>query len=1121
MLVTRAVSVLGGEGEPRRALYGAVSGFGRVVATEFPALRVQMVDLAPGAPAAEELMAELTTADAQEEVTWRGGHRFVPRVIPAVSFPRAEGTSETAAESDTSPSEPPTPYAMRVSRQGDLGSVQARAVEGRPAGVGEVRIDVRYAALNFRDVLKAMGNYPVQDARLLALGDECVGRVREVGSGVTDLVPGDRVVLSGIGLLRSEVTLPASSICRVPEGVGLAAAAAFPVAHLTADYALRDVARIEPGETILVHSGAGGVGLAALRIAQSMGARVFATAGTPAKRELLRHLGAEHVMDSRLLTFADEIREYTSGRGVDVVLNSLAGQAMERSLSVLAPSGRFVELGRRDFFENTRIGLWPLRENCSYHAVDLGALFGRPEEVARRVARLLDEHGSSELPYPMRVVSVAGLPQELRRMSRGGHVGKIVLDLSDPGPVRRPRRPLTPRTDGSYLVTGAFGGVGRALARKLVKRGARHLVLVGRRGAHDEAGRDLLRELGDQGVEVLEALVDISDEEQVADFLHRVDATMPPLRGVFHLAMVLDDVTVLQLTAERLERVFRPKVHGAWNLHRLCRDRPLDLFVLFGSAAASFGNFGQAGYAAANAALDALSASRRASGLPATTVAWGMIGEVGCIAETPEIGESLERIGVQPLSNDDLWEALDAAVDDGMPNRIVLRSDWRRLARTLRASQRLPGLFAPLFEGASDETDVVASELAQALLAAEDPATRSRLTLGFVRGNVAAVLGTSPSMVHPERSLAEMGLDSLMGVELIDRISTQLGMSLPLTTLSADQSVATMAVRLESLIFSNSDGSGSGDPVGSSGRTLEPAPRTVHLAGDSGAPRIWCPHPAGGDLGIYAELAEALGEHCRVDGIESRLLAGGTEEFSTLDVMGAAYADIVVREQSSSEPVRLVGFSMGGLLALETARALEERGRTVDFVALLEYEPTPVAEDERVPRTARFLSVLLEHFRNRGLLGKNDQVVEFQPELLELTRAMVSGGDDGLSLFLEWLGEREVLSGASLPAPVEQLLRVMAAHLQLFAEPRSPHDLKAPTPIWLAETGLFVQAIDRATPGAGSAPGRPTVLPTDHYSIMTTPNVEIVADQLLALVRDGLTVPDPPLAVGEPRPHSV
>jgi NAD(P)-dependent dehydrogenase (short-subunit alcohol dehydrogenase family) len=372
---------------------------------------------------------------------------------------------------------------------------------------------------------------------------------------------------------------------------------------------------------------------------------------------------------------------------------------MVKSLACLAPGGRFLELGKRDLFDNTHVGLWPLRRNASYHAIDLSVLLTTPAARARRAATdastdvpqsmrfeslrtVFAAAAAGELtPLPVRVLPASRAADAFRLMAQGGHVGKVLLDFTQHGNrvKRTPRRPSF-RKEATYLVTGAFGGAGLMVASWLVDRGARHLALSSRHGPQSAAAYGQLEEFQRSGVDIRVFQCDVADAADLASMLDTIARDMPPLAGVFHLAMVLDDGRMLNLDRDRISRVIAPKLTGARNLHVHTRERPLQCFVLFGSVNASVGNSGQASYAAANAGLEQLARERRAAGLPATTIGWGMLGDAGYVAERPELVESVTQSGLSPLTTHDVREVLDFALTSEDAAIVAARVDWQRLS---------------------------------------------------------------------------------------------------------------------------------------------------------------------------------------------------------------------------------------------------------------------------------------------------------------------------------------------------------------------------------------------------------------------------------------------------------
>ena len=379
---------------------------------------------------------------------------------------------------------------------------------------------------------------------------------------------------------------------------------------------------------MLIHAAAGGVGLAAIQIAQRAGAEIFATAGSAEKHAHLRSLGVIHIMSSRSLDFCDQVMAATGGRGVDIVLNSLAGEFIPKSLAALAANGRFVELGKTDIWNAAQIAA--VRPDVSYHAFYLGERLDADPSFGNQMLRALvaDVESGALTPLPLRSFPISQAAAAFRYMAQARHIGKVVLrqprDQADGGAQIRP--------GGEYLITGGLGALGLAIAEGLAERGARHLTLVGRKAPSADAAARIAR-LESNGVHVRSESADIADASAVAAVLHQIDASGVPLVGIVHAAGVLEDGALMQQTWERFETVLTPKALGAWHLHRASVQRPLDFFVLFSSMSSVIGSPGQGNYAAANAFLDALAHARRAEGLPASSINWGPWSTAGMAAE--------------------------------------------------------------------------------------------------------------------------------------------------------------------------------------------------------------------------------------------------------------------------------------------------------------------------------------------------------------------------------------------------------------------------------------------------------------------------------------------------------
>jgi acyl transferase domain-containing protein/NADPH:quinone reductase-like Zn-dependent oxidoreductase/acyl carrier protein len=790
VLVTAGAQSAGGASAGIAVAQAPLWGLGRVLGYEQPELGCRLVDLSPvGGPAAfdddeiQALCKEVRVGDEETQVALRGPHRYVARLVRN-TWPGGQQEAPAAADAGDSTGTR-QPFRLECTSPGLLDSLHWAPLTRRAPGPGEVEIEVCAAGLVFRDVLVAMGVNVGQSGEA-TFGAECSGRVTAVGEGVTEFQVGDEVVAIGDSCLQSHITVPAYMVIPKPASLTFEEAAAIAVSYATAYYSLCTLARLQAGERVLIHSAAGGVGLAAVQIAQWIGAEIFATAGTDEKRALLRSLGVQHVMDSHSLAFTDQIRELTGGEGVDVVLNSLSGQAMELSLSTLRKYGRFVEIGKRDFFEGTRrLGLDHFQKALSFFAVDLKGLWhDRPTYVValkRETMSLFTAQGFAPLPHR------AYIPDEVadafRYMAQGKHIGKIIIkfDGQQPNVTAAPGEAVRFSGDATYLITGGLGGLGLAVAGWMANKGARHLVLTGRREPSGEAAQAIAA-IEERGATVVAAQADITDEDQTRKVFDMIAADMPPLRGVIHAAAVLDDGLAVQLTEERLLAVMAPKVAGAWHLHRLTESAVLDFFVLFSSAAGVLGSPGQANYCAGNTFLDALAHLRAAQGLPALSIDWGGWNEIGMAAQADNLGKRLATRGIRSMPPDQGLEALGRLLRRQDAQIAVVPFDFRRWCEFYPQARTQPVFteMRSLLDGTSSDHGDAA--VLQAIRAAAGP-DRRRLIRDYLSESAARILGFGSGQVSPERSLSSLGLDSLMALELRNAIEIGLGVAIPITSL--------------------------------------------------------------------------------------------------------------------------------------------------------------------------------------------------------------------------------------------------------------------------------------------------------------------------------------------------
>ncbi|KOX06595.1 hypothetical protein ADK65_01770 [Streptomyces sp. NRRL B-1140] len=749
---------------------GPYEGFVSVVQAEHPQLGARLIT---GEFDADELAA------TDDRVALHDGQRLVGR--------RTRGGGPTLPPATRSGGE--RPFRLTVARPGSFETLAARPLETTTPRAGQVTVRTSASALNFIDVMKALGVYPDASWDRSLLGLECAGVVTAVGADVTGIAPGDQVVACAFGALGSEVTADARHVVPVPEGLTDAQAAALPMVLVTAWYALIDRARLSPGETVLVHSATGGLGLAALQVARRAGAEVIATAGTEEKRAYLRGLGIRHVFDSRSLDWAGQVREATGGRGVDVVLNSLSGAALTLGLDVLAEDGRFIEVGKRDIYAESTIGLGAFRKAVTVSAVDIAGLLRRhPERFASVLGTVWRLLAAGEFtPLPVREFRFADAEGAFRTMARGEHIGKLVITSS---PVEVAPEPLPGdrfRPGGTYLITGGLGALGLSLSEHLAAHGAGALALLSRggpRSPEDMARIDAIRRGGTQ-VEIWSA--DVADPVRMRVVLDEIRSGLPPLRGVFHAAGVLADATLANVDSALIDRALRPKADGARVLHELTAADGLDLFVLFSSAAAYVGTAGQAAYAAANSALDSLARERRAAGLPALSVQWGPVSGGGLAAEG---SDRLAARGLGSITPAECWSALHRflAADEDVVGCLAL--DPARWLEMYPAAAALPS-WQPL--AATGAATVPAGP---GNLSAEQVAA-------LTRDEAALVLRLAPEKITPDVPLRSLGMDSLMSLELRSRLETALGLRLSPTLLWKHGTLARLVPALTALVGAN------------------------------------------------------------------------------------------------------------------------------------------------------------------------------------------------------------------------------------------------------------------------------------------------------------------------------
>ncbi len=720
--------------------------------------RFVLVDLDDESPAA--LPAALATGEPQ--LALRAGIAYAPRL------------ARIATDGALIPPAVPA-WHLDSSGPGTLESLAlvphtATAAASAPLAPGHVRVAMRAAGVNFRDVVVALGML----AGLEGMGGEGSGVVLEAGPGVTHVKPGDDVMGIFPAAFGPVAVADARLVVRKPAGWTYEQAAAVPVVYLTAYYGLVQLAEAKPGDRLLIHAAAGGVGFAATHLARHLGLEVFGTA-SPGKWDALLAGGYDdaHIANSRTLDFERKFQEATGGQGMDLVLDCLAGEFVDASLRLLPRGGRFLEMGKLDKRDPAEVAdRYP---GVSYQAYDL--MEAGEDRLQRMLGEIVDlfEKGALQ-PVPVNTYDVRRAPEALRGLSQAKLVGKAVLTI-----------PAQLHPQGTALVTGATGTLGTLVCRHLVvEHGIRHLVLTSRRGPGAPGAAELVAQLTNLGADVTLAACDATDRDAMAGVLAGIPSAHP-LTAVIHTAGVLDDSLVEAMTPEQLEKVLRPKVDAAVHLHELTAHLPLAAFVLFSSAAATFGTAGQANYAAANAFLDGLAQHRRAHGLPASSLAWGFWAERSTM--TGHLGDTdvsrMTRTGLVPLTREEGLALFDTARLADRALTLPIRLD----TAALRGGQDTvpPLLRGMVVRSAAARRTAQTATGAKGLglarqLATMSAAERTGFLVDVVRSQAATVLGhTSPDGISSARAFKELGFDSLTAVELRNRLGTATGLKLPAT----------------------------------------------------------------------------------------------------------------------------------------------------------------------------------------------------------------------------------------------------------------------------------------------------------------------------------------------------
>lgn len=789
------------KGDSGTGLYAApLWSLGQLIENEVPIIKSKLIDFDKAYEVSDVdlLVAEIISKTQDRNVAYRLGKRFVQKLNHADidNYPQNKETKIISTQ---------YPVSLSLKVPGQIDSLAFEECSRLAPSTGEVEIQVEATALNFKDLLKIYGHINAKAIEGTffgeTLGMEIAGKIVSVGEGVDNFKVGDEVVTPISGSFRSYATVSDTYLMPLPEKLRKEEALNY-IGYFAAYYGLIDIAQLKKGEKVLIHSATGGLGLAAVQIAQWVGAEIFATAGNDEKRKYLKDLGINNVMDSRSLDFTEKIRKITENKGVDVILNALSGDSFYQSFSLLAPYGRFIEVGKKDIADNNALLLSAFNRNLTFASVDVDRMLKERPEIITRLSK--DINRGFEEGYfwalPTKIFPASEVVEAFRYMSQSKHIGKIVVTMQDqevPALTIAHKREIL-RKDGTYLVTGGTRGFGLEVAKWLSKKGVDQLALISRSGAVTEEAKAAITEIEMEGTSVKVADVDITEGLQVKQLFEDINSGMPPLRGIFHSAMVLDDGYLKDLDEHRLRKVMAPKVAGILNLHENTKKLNLDYFVSFSSVSSLIGNTGQGNYVAANAFLDAFAHYRRARNLPALTINWGVMEETGVVARNADIARHLNNIGIRGISTDQALEALEKLLDENPIQMGVFNIDWEQWAMAYphgADSSRYSALIESDLAGYNSQKTEKYKCMVEELSNLGSGERQKRFET-LISEQLVTVMHIPADKIDHHQSFKNLGIDSLMTLEIRLAFKSNLGIEISSVDLLTESSISQLATQL-------------------------------------------------------------------------------------------------------------------------------------------------------------------------------------------------------------------------------------------------------------------------------------------------------------------------------------
>ena len=921
-------------------------GMMRVIRNECPNMPSKIIDLSinPSKDEVNELIKEILALRYDKddfEIALRGTKRYLRQLLPVKKEAVENAASQILSGMGGY-------YQAELLEAGMLDNVVFRQCVFSYPNDREIEIEVQAAALNFKDIVNIMGILPERALQgglaKEQLGFEVAGSVVRCGQYVTKFKQGDEVLARVSHGFAGRVIIQEDYVVLKPEHLTPQQAACIPVAYLTAYYSLNYLAKLQKGETVLIHSAAGGVGIAAIRLAQMMDANIIATSGTKAKRDFIRELGVKHVFDSRSLNFYNQVMKSTNHHGVDVVLNSLTGNHITQSIKCLAPFGRFVEIGKADIYKNAKLNMERMGQNISFFVVDIDRLAAQKPVLHRQILgnvvqlfndQKIELHEISEFP-------ISKLVEALKFLSRSTHVGKIIVKMEGETVKALPAKKAKFRSDASYVITGGASGFGLEIAKWLVQNGAKHLVLVSRSGCKSDADRNTVNHLRKVGINIHLEKIDITNMKEIEALFERFGQELPEIRGIVHGAGLLEDASIVNMDEQRFMRVFAPKALGAWNLHQASvhHDNTLDFFMMLSSISSVLGLFGQINYASANFFLDSLAASRHLQSLPATSVNLGVLGEYAGMSkmenDTASIMSLLESHGMPPIPLNDILYKLEAALNQHAVQRMTANFDWKRFTTTYPHLIRDSRFEKCIRESLAKGSDKQSSGGLRVTLLQLDPKAQQELIGEKLAKAIARILDVTADKISLEASIDKLALDSLALNQFRNWILRNLDINYPMIKLLKGPSVREIVLDLISQFQSEGEGSFPSELGEVSLRTKfvltqeqnieRISPWLIRCTGmHDASTRLFCFHSMGTGAELFTRFLLEPPANTEIfaiqtPGREERLSEPAYERIEVL-------VDKIISEIFPWLDKNFViwGHSFGGIVAYEVIRSLQER----------------------------------------------------------------------------------------------------------------------------------------------------------------------------------------------------